>query len=93
MVDTKGLTNDLKGKELRLFFQGGEICEAILLLVDVHENCQFGDDYADFVYEIISTNQPEKYKDDQVRIPKPVYSTEFSYLDRWEIIPAAERNQ
>jgi hypothetical protein len=91
MVDTKGLSNDLKGKKLRLFFQGGEVCEAVLLLVDIHENCEFGDDYADLVYDVMSTNRPEKY--DLSGTKNPVYSAQFSHLDKWELIGAAEKCQ
>jgi hypothetical protein len=86
MVDTKGLTKDLEGKKLRLYFHGGEVCDAKLLLVDVHENCPFGDDYADFIYDVISTNQPGKYDGHDSKEPSSVYSAEFGHLERWEIL-------
>jgi len=58
--DTKGLTPEIEGKKLRLFFDGGEICEVVLLTVNIHENCSFGDDYADFYSDVISSNKPER---------------------------------
>jgi len=85
-TDTKGLSQELAGRKLRLYFQDREICEAILVSVDVHENCPFGDDYADFVYDIISTNRPDKYKTDKANKPKPVYAAAFKFLDRWEFL-------
>jgi hypothetical protein len=89
VTDTKGSTSDLEGRKLRFYFCDGEICEATLLTVDVHENCPFGDDYADFVYDVKSTNRPEKYERDRNKDPKPVYSAEFAYLDHWEIVDSA----
>lgn len=83
-IDTKGLTRDLEGRKLRLFFDGGEVCEVVLLSVNVHENCRFSDDYADFFYDVISSNKPEKYKDDAKKTPKPAYSAEFKHLNHWE---------
>ncbi|HVA18084.1 MAG TPA: hypothetical protein VMV59_10290 [Candidatus Dormibacteraeota bacterium] len=84
-IDTKGLTRDVEGKKLRLFFDGGEICEVVLLTVNVHENCSFGDDYADFYYDVISSNRPDRYKDAR-KTPKPVYTAEFKHLNRWELL-------
>ena len=87
-TDTKGLSQNLEGKRLRLFFRDGEICDAILVSVNVHENCSFGDGYADFFYDVISTNRPDRYKGDEPKIPKPVYAAEFEFLDHWESLDA-----
>jgi hypothetical protein len=87
-TDAKGLTQSLEGKKLRLFFQGGEICDVILVSVNVHESCPFCDGYADFFYDVISTNRPDKYKGDEKKVPKPCYAAEFAFLDRWENLEA-----
>ena len=84
-VDTKGLSSNLEGKKLRLFFDEGEICEAVLLSINVHEDCSFGDDHADFYYDVISSNRPDRYKDAR-NAPKRVYAAEFKHLDRWELL-------
>jgi len=86
VTDTKGLSRSLEGAKLRLFFQGGEVCEAILLSVNVHEDCRFGDEHADFFYDVVSSNRLDKYREDKAKTPKPVYSSEFKYLDRWELV-------
>jgi len=83
-TDTKGLSQNLEGRKLRLFFHGGEICEVFLVSVNIHENCPFGDDYADFFYRVISTNRPGNYRCDEAKSPKPLYAAEFKYLDRWK---------
>ena len=83
-TDTKGLSHDLAGRKLRLFFQEGEVADVVLVSVNIHENCAFGDDHADFFYELISTNQPEKYQSGEAKTPKPIYVSEFKSLERWE---------
>ncbi len=87
-IDTKGLSRNLEGKKLRLFFRGGEVCEVILVSVNTHENCTFEDSYGDFFYDVISTNRPDKYKGGETKIPKPMYAAEFEFLDRWENLDA-----
>jgi hypothetical protein len=61
-TDTKGRGPEREGKRVRMHFVNGEVCEMKLCLVEVHENCQFCDGYAWFVYDVISTNRPELYK-------------------------------
>ncbi|HLV97014.1 MAG TPA: hypothetical protein VKS44_17610 [Candidatus Acidoferrales bacterium] len=85
-TDTKGLSRQLEGRKLRLFFEGGEICEAVLLAVDVHEHCPVGDDYAEFYYDVICSNKPEKYKVVIKKTPKPVFAAEFKCLSGWELL-------
>jgi hypothetical protein len=81
MVDSQGLTKDLEGKKVRLFFRGGD-CEATPLTVAV----PFGDD---LIHEVISTNRPKKYESGKSKNPRSVYSAEFPYLDHWELIDSA----
>jgi hypothetical protein len=85
-ADTKGLSQNLEGSKLRLFFQGGEISDVVLVSVNIHENCAFGDDHADFFYELMSTNRPDKYRSNEKKTPKPIYASDFKLLDRWEAL-------
>jgi len=79
MVDTKGLTRDLEGQRVRLFFRGGD-GEASPLTVAV----PFGDD---LINELISTTRPKKYESDKGK--RSAYSAEFPYLDHCELIDSA----
>ena len=83
MVDTKGLTPAMEGKRLRLFFRGGEVCEAVLLSVNVHGDCPFCAGYADFWYHVTSSNQPASYANDK---PDAGYAAEFPWLEKWELL-------
>jgi hypothetical protein len=52
------MTKKMEGKSLRIGFADGEIAEIKLLCVmihDCHEDCNV------FVYDVISTNQNQKY--------------------------------
>ena len=85
-TDAKGLSQNLEGSKLRLFFQEGEVSDVVLVSVNIHEGCAFGDDRADFFYELISTNRPDRYRGNETTSPKPIYASEFRFLDRWEAL-------
>jgi len=82
-TDTHGLLPEYEGKRLRMYFGDGETCEMKLLNVEVHEDCEFCDGYAWFIYDVISTNRPERYKAPPGRA---VYCGRFEDIERFEVI-------
>jgi hypothetical protein len=81
-TDTKGLSPELEGKVLRVFFKDGEIAELKLLWFDLHENCKIGDYYAGIIYDLIQTNRPEEHTD-----PKAVvFWADFTEIEKFELV-------
>ena len=81
-TDTKGLGPELEGKVLRVFFKDGEITELKLLHFDLHEDCEFGDDNAGIIFDLIRTNRPEEYTDPKVG----VFWSDFTEIEKFELV-------
>ncbi len=82
-TDTHGLSAEHEGKRLRMHFLDGEVCEIKLLHFEVHENCEFCEGYAWFMYDIISTNRPDRYND---LSGKCAYSSQFEEIESFEVL-------
>jgi hypothetical protein len=57
-VPESPVTREYQEKHLRIEFEDGEIVDVLVLLVspcDEHEDCR------GFVYEVVSTNPPERF--------------------------------
>ncbi len=83
-ADTHGLTSDLEGKVIKVFFKDGEICNLKLLHLDIHEDCPHCSGYAGIIYDLVGTNRPEKYT-----LP-PVKSAFWADLDEIEHFETVE---
>ncbi len=83
-TDTKGLSRELEGKVLRVYFKDGVVDEIRLVAFELHENCQFGDEYRGIIYDLIHTNRPDVYMKD----PKSCsFWAELDDIERIEVIP------
>ena len=80
---THGEAPQHEGLQLRVYFAGGEVSEIKLVHVEVHENCEYCEGYAWFVYDLISTNCPELYK---TPAGGCAYSSKFEKIERFEVI-------
>jgi hypothetical protein len=58
--DMKGFSKEHTGKRLKIEFMDGEICEGELLEVS---SCDEHADCCGIVFDLISTNVPERYQD------------------------------
>ena len=86
-TDTKGLSRELEGKVVRIYFQNGEIAEVKLVSFDLHKNCPFGDEYAGIIYDVIKTNRPEIYKVDPATCG---FWAEFQNIEKFELIDSQQ---
>jgi len=66
-----------------MYFMDGEVSEIKLLHLDVHENCELCEGYASFIYDIKSTNRPDRYK---ALWDKSTYSGRFEDIKRFEVL-------
>ena len=82
MVDTRGLSPQLEGKKLRVYFIDGEVCEVKLLSLELHENCHLCDGYTGFIYDLLSTNRPEEYT---TEASSSAYWGNFEDIERVEV--------
>jgi len=82
-TDTRGQAREHEGLRLRVYFAGVEVSEIKLVHVEVHENCEYCEGYAWFVYDLISTNRPELYK---TPAGGCAYSGKFENIERFEVI-------
>lgn len=82
-IDTKGLTRNIEGKTLRVWFPCGEVALIRVSWVDVHENCSECSGYAGIIYDIIETNRPERYKKNPCN---SAYWSEFPDIQKWELV-------
>ena len=64
-------------------FVDGEVSDIKLLHFEVHENCEFCDGYEWFVYDVLSTNRPERYKDP---LASAAYSGRFEDIESFEVL-------
>jgi|GEM_PF-5735528 len=85
-TDTRGLTADLQGKQLRLFFRDGEVCDVKLAMVEVHEDCHLCEGYAGIIYDLISTNRPERYRANYEKYEKFSCWANFEDIERFETL-------
>ena len=81
-TDTKGLSPEFEGKVLRVFFKDGEIAELKLLHFDVHEDCEFGDDHAGIIYDVLGTNHPDDYED----LKAGACWSDFAEIEKFELV-------
>ena len=82
-TDTKGLSPELEGKVLRVFFKDGEIAELKLLIFELHENCKYCDGYAGIIYDVIQTNRPKDFPDQKT---KPCWWADLTNIEKFEIV-------
>ena len=82
-TDAKGLSPEFEGKVLRVFFRDGEITDLKLLHFDLHENCEFGDDHAGIIYDVIQTNRP---KDCRGQNPGTCCWADFADIEKFELV-------
>jgi len=82
-IDTKGLSPELEGKALRIFFQDGEIAEIKLVHFDLLENCEFGDHSEGIIYDLMKTNRPEIYKANPTT---SAHWADFTEIEKFELV-------
>jgi hypothetical protein len=81
-TDTKGLSPELEGKVLRIFFKDGVIAELKLLHFDLHENCEYCDGYAGIIYDLIQFNHPKDFP-----VPKSACCwADFTEIEKFELV-------
>ena len=81
--DTKGLTQALEGKTLRVWFSGDEISLIRISSLEVHEDCNLCPGYGGIIFDVVETNQPERYEKNRAN---GVFWSELSGIERWELV-------
>ena len=69
---------ELEGHRLRLYFSDGEICEAAI--IDVADP----DDGDGCAFDLLSTNNPNKYVGTEVHVGTSAVWVDFSTLEKYE---------
>ena len=83
MESVNALLPEQEGKRLRMYFVGGEVSEIKWVHVDVHENGEYCEGYASFLYDLIATDRPGLCK---APAGGCAYSGKFQGIERFEVI-------